>query len=446
MRNERPIQNIIAGRLPAGYKIPQNQQPAQPEGLTRIDIGTAFKNVAAYLKHVNARYDSPKKKIRGGVLATFLRVVDAYIRRNPYLQLLHDAPIPVRLNNYMLAAQLNCSNRTIINHLSKLERYGLLYKTFRGTNADYEITVDPRPLLNTITGGKILRVLAGGAPPRHPFGEKNFLHICTSMIPLVIRNIEGKQSEHNIQQSILSGVVVSEAHTNPLPPQSLNTLATFSCNQPEATATPVEKQEESTSEKEKKEGRRGAKSTIPTWQKALVLDFFKQLMKMLYPYRTYSDDMKREILNKIYFHVYAGFKADWPRERWEKYQVELFERIRLAKVWMERPLSPDKAHLYPEGKFLVNPLTYLDARTPYGFIATMDWLAITRKRKELMKCEIEVEKAMKEVLHSGGAINIYRKWQTKFKNKRLPEAIQMYEEAMSTLLQQIANQRNKDVN
>lgn len=434
-------------KLPQFSPIQHYNGPVQrePGHNPRMDIASVRANVNQYMKRFNARYQEyPAKRIRNGVMATFFRVCDAYIRQNPYLAKLTGAPVPVRLNNPLLASQLGISTRTVINHLAKLERYGFLQKTFRGTNADYEITVDPRSLLNDPLGGKFVAWAGAGGPAPHFPKAKIFPYISTRP-PVEIWNIGAKTVLIGDGTEKISGVVAPNTQANPSPLPYKPILDTLSCNQPEAPQSVVESQALSTVPEKKIKGA-APRRKIPGWQKAFVLDFFAYMMQMLYPFRTYSGDLKREILNKIYFDVYGAFQTKWDRKGWEQYQANLMERIRLAKDWLERPLPPDKAHLYKEGKFLVNPLTYLDAKTPYGFIKTHDWLVLTKKRRELVKAEWELQKAMKEILSDGDMLAIYRKWQTRFKNKRLPEAMVMFESAMASILQQLEIAKNNPPN
>lgn len=88
-------------------------------------------------------------------------------------------------------------------------------------------------------------------------------------------------------------------------------------------------------------------------------------------------------------------------------------------------LEGDKTKKYQTGKFLVNPITF-DNNCPYGFIQTEQWLLLQYKRKALIKAELELDKARKELLSDTDRLKVYRKWETRFKNKKLPEAEAMF--------------------
>ena len=44
----------------------------------------------------------------------------------------------------------------------------------------------------------------------------------------------------------------------------------------------------------------------------------------------------------------------------------------------------------------------------------------------MYKVEAELEKARREVLKDGDRLRMYRKWETRFKNKKLPEIMPMF--------------------
>ncbi|HYG14785.1 MAG TPA: hypothetical protein VEC12_03460 [Bacteroidia bacterium] len=97
------------------------------------------------------------------------------------------------------------------------------------------------------------------------------------------------------------------------------------------------------------------------------------------------------------------------------------------------PLTGGKAKEYKDGKFLVNPLTFLDKNCKYGFKNTAYWLDLRYKHRALIKAELELEKAAKEMLSDTDKLRVYRKWETRFKNKRLPEALELFYGTMANI-------------
>jgi hypothetical protein len=105
---------------------------------------------------------------------------------------------------------------------------------------------------------------------------------------------------------------------------------------------------------------------------------------------------------------------------------------------MVRPsLTPIQRKKYELGKFLVNPLTFLDRNCKYGFAQTAQWLVLAHQRKQLIKAELELDKARKEIITGTDSFNAYRKWEKRFKNKRLPEAQTMFYKAMADIQTQL---------
>ncbi|KAB2915147.1 MAG: helix-turn-helix transcriptional regulator [Bacteroidetes bacterium] len=416
-----------------------NTTDTTPLYFERIDITTARSNANKYIQQYNQKAPSKKEWIRGGVLATLMRVIDAFVRQNNFVGQLAGQSVPCRLNNCMLADQLKVDRRTIINHLNKLEKAGFLTKKFRGTYANYELTVSACVL---VSNNVLLEQI--NAPTTTPEPLEN-THNAKKVRPISlatnveISNMLPKPCELGDNPVENSGVPPASAPVN-------KALATISCHQPKVMCTGEKPQGLSTSQKEKKEGGGGAnfsggaaaKKHYPAWQIALVKTFYSYLITHLYPYRTYSADIERAILNKVFSHVYYGFKEPtYTRTDWEGYHEELLERVRLIKAWLDRPLPQYKAKQYEMGKFLVNPLTFLDRNCPYGFAQTAQWLVMAYQRKELIKAELELDKARKEIITGTDRLNVYRRWEKRFKNKKLPEAQTMFYKAMADIQNQL---------
>ncbi|MDL5051886.1 hypothetical protein QQ054_38430 [Oscillatoria amoena NRMC-F 0135] len=83
----------------------------------------------------------------------------------------------------------------------------------------------------------------------------------------------------------------------------------------------------------------------------------------------------------------------------------------------------------------------MTTNAPYGFIQTEQWLLLQYKRKALIKAELELDKARKELLTDTDRLKVYRKWETRFKNKKLPEAEVMFYHAMANIQKQWALQK-----
>jgi hypothetical protein len=235
-------------------QIPQNTAPCYgeiaPQSRQRLDITTARRNVARFVKHYNSTQPDKKQQIRGAVMATLMRICDAYVRQNNYTDTLSDAPVPCRLNNCMLASQLCVSRRTIINHLAKLQKVGVISKKFRGTNADYELIVSAEALL-----------YEEGAD--NPCIAKNLLQIS------LVTNLE-ISNKHPKGCELVENESVREEISGQPPTSAVDTTALelFSCDTIKAGVFAVENQTLSTVPQEKKEGLGGAatKKQFPSWQ------------------------------------------------------------------------------------------------------------------------------------------------------------------------------------
>ena len=431
--------------------LPQKEQPEpkEQEYLTRFDLRTAFCNADKYTAWYNSLHESVKDHIRGGTLATFYRVLEVFVRQNNYVQLLTDHSVPSRLNNCMLAYQLKVNRRTIINHLNKLEKAGFLTKTFRGTYADYEILINPAVLLNNPALNKAGIAKTGAAPAQDNEGietdaNADFPHNTKNVLSISLLEHLEKSNIPNTPCELVENPLASKEinEENSAQDAATNFRRHFSCYTPKASVDGVENRPLSTAKyREQNLAAGGAKinsskttkKKFPAWQLTMVQDFYCYAMPLLYPVHEFDPQMKAKILNKLFTGVYGGFKEpNFTRTHWEAYQKNLFERVNMVAVWKDKTLEGDKY------RFLVNPLTYFDNSCEYGFIKTEGWLIKKRKQMALVKAEIELEKACKEMVKGSDRLRIYGKWETRFKNKRLPEVMPIFYRAMAKIQQQLA--------
>ncbi|MDL5046964.1 winged helix-turn-helix domain-containing protein [Oscillatoria amoena NRMC-F 0135] len=338
----------------------QNTHPNPIDGFDyrRIDIAEVRKHLNQFVKDVNLKAASPKERIRGGLFLTLLKVCDAYVRQNNRVGCLTVNPIPCRMNNVRLAHLVKVDKRTILNHLSKLEKMGIVQKTFRGTKADYELTVpawillyDPQSPNNVLLETQPTSDGAENSAKAKNVRQSSLVHIL----------------EKSNTRSILCELGDNGVEDSGQPPLSATedkALGLFSCNTPKAGVV-VENPPLSTAVfPEQKPGGGAAAKKYPAWQLAMVLEFYRYAVSSLYPYHQFDGETERKIKNKLFGHVYGSFKQSLTRNEWEKYQQTLIQRVDLITAWKVRPLEGDKTKKYQTGKFLVNPITFFDNKCP----------------------------------------------------------------------------------
>lgn len=410
--------------------------PTSPqEYWTRLELKTAFSNIDKHITQYNRQHQDKKQHIRGGVLATLYRVAEAFVRQNHHIQQLQQHPVPCRLNNCMLAYQLKVNRRTIINHLNKLEQAGILTKTFRGTYADYEIQI-PAHILTSPKETNTTTATPHKAKKQPPIRPQQHLEK---------RNIQAKNSELVENPEKAARENTAQEPPQPLQGKKSNHRDTETGYNPKATEAREKSPTLSTAQKREHNlgAAGGAKKQTPAWQKAMVIELYRYAIPALYPYHEFSPETERSILNKLYNHVYGGFKDQtFTQKHWEEYQKTLLERIDMVADWKARPGEKDKQTGIAVEKFIVNPLTYFDINCAYGFVQTENWLLLKRRRLALYKAEAELEKARREVLKDGDRLRMYRKWETRFKNKKLPEVMPMFYRAMQRIQEQLTAVRH----
>ncbi len=435
MYTAKPQQHVVS------MKTAHNTQIDSIDGFDyrRIDISEVRKHLNQFVKDINTKATSPKERIRGGLFLTLLKVCDAYVRQNNRIGCLVTNPIPCRMNNVRLAHLVKVDKRTILNHLSKLEKLGIVHKTFRGTKADYELTVPAWILLYDPKNPN--SVLLDTQPvPACPENSDKAKNVRQSNL---VNSLEKSNTRSNTCELGDNGI--EDSGQPPLSAAEDKALGLFSCT-PLKAGMLVENPPLSTiAVPEQKLGGGVAAKNYPLWQLAMVQDFYCYAISTLYPYHQFDSETERKIKNKLFSHVYGGFRDSLTRKEWELYQQNLIQRVNLIAAWKERPLQGDKNKKYQEGKFLVNPITFFDNKCPYGFIQTEQWLLLQYKRKALIKAELELDKVRKEMLTDIDRLKVYRKWETRFKNKKLPEAEVMFYHAIVNIQKQWALQKQRVV-
>ena len=117
-----------------------------------INYSTCFKALDGYIKAFNSNKESLSEQVRQSAAATAKDIIKIYglflAKANGVENLTSDNLPPLRINNVQLAQMANCSTRTIQRHVKRLQQAGIIVnKVWRGTNASYELWINPKILL-----------------------------------------------------------------------------------------------------------------------------------------------------------------------------------------------------------------------------------------------------------------------------------------------------------
>ena len=124
-----------------------------------IHYATAFNALDTYVENYNSNTNSLSKQVRQAMILTTREIIKIYslslLKANNISSVdLQNLP-PLRTNNVQLAKKANASIRTIQRHISRLREANIITaKKWRGSKADYELSINPNILL--VTGKQVV--------------------------------------------------------------------------------------------------------------------------------------------------------------------------------------------------------------------------------------------------------------------------------------------------
>ena len=119
-----------------------------------IHYATAFNALDTYVENYNSNANSLSEQVRQAMILTTREIIKIYslslLKANSISSVdLQNLP-PLRTNNVQLAKKANASIRTIQRHISRLIEANIITaKKWRGSKADYELSINPNILLVT---------------------------------------------------------------------------------------------------------------------------------------------------------------------------------------------------------------------------------------------------------------------------------------------------------
>lgn len=117
-----------------------------------IHYPTAYKALDCFIDLFNEKAEKSSHKLRTGAVMTAKEIVRIYgislLKANGCQEIDKEKLPPLQTNNMQLAKLVKCSSRTIQRHIIKLHAAGFITnKIFRGSNANYELLINPQILL-----------------------------------------------------------------------------------------------------------------------------------------------------------------------------------------------------------------------------------------------------------------------------------------------------------
>ncbi|MEZ4991869.1 MAG: hypothetical protein R2824_15720 [Saprospiraceae bacterium] len=382
-------------------------------------------------KRLSEQLRSNHKKLAEYLLHIYRLAIDA---ENAFGEGIHqNRPLPLlRTNNQQLAAEMGCTDRTIINLRARLKAAGVIKREiFHGTNAQYEIEFSEQVLHLQHKGepdNAIHHFVPGAAPSQqHKPGTaaptpktgmtKSFRHTVTSTGPVTNQLIE--LSGANFQpepenQSVVAAQAVGDGGepvenapepvenpqmgigrvTKPELRTGYETAAPDGQNSPPVAARPPAEDLDPVTPPEfapdtVAEALAGLSEAAQTTIRRHLLVIWTCINLNLYPDKWISEgETERGQARLAEYFTYAH------PDGWPGGAAEIIERVMLVRKWIERGRKEDKKRWVPL------PADYFDFRNPTGFRATKKWYKDHMRAKAEIKANELLTKAVKEYLRS----------------------------------------------
>jgi hypothetical protein len=364
------------------------------------------------------------KAITGNVEATAERLVKNYIKewhkllKNVGAPALEDGLPPLRLTRPQLSSQRSIGERTVFNHLKKLQELGFLtHKRFRGSKHAFEVWIDPTLLFQAerinsdlFSGASYPQISANNsfsaptATATPPLQNPSFLAPTANFAAYKASNNssfeetekkEGGECGQGYAQSKHGdknhGNTEQPAQKPPSTTPEWQTSVVETVGKQEAGggapaspghASPGLGQRLKARLTKTDLERINQASRTQEQRRAILLgyveSFWSYAQKVLYPAKRFSDGENKLALNAIWQGVYNCGNQQMDEKEWDNYQRDLYERIQLASNYYAR--NQDKWIPAPYAEYKTGS-GYFDAANARGFSRTEEWLAENRKKK-----------------------------------------------------------------
>lgn len=387
-----------------------------------IHYPTAFKALDNFIDRFNEQAEKKTQRLRTGAVMTAKEIIRIYgislLKAGDIQQFTKDNLPTLQTNNQQLAKLVKCSSRTIQRHVARLRSAGIITnKTFHGSNANYELLINPEILLIREklsvdnTKQQLKQQLAN--PHKNLIDTINTNYSTTNCPHTYSCNTS------NIKNNIIIPVDKLKTSSLPLTAESLTSDVTgnLTGNAGEIVKEKFEKQIfrknfEEAGEIVSRAEPPGHRNVAPDSVRDNSLTLFTSLFWMMSRNLLYAnvDLTEHQVLiaKQLIYKLYEPVAT----EHLSKVHSQYIERIALVHKY----LSKDPK------RFVTLPYLYFNTNNPNGFVGTKKWFYDDQKRKEEIQCELVVSRLIRS----------YIKNDTKEPVKRVPR-LQLFRQCENTI-------------
>lgn len=304
-------------------------------------------------------------------------------------------PPSLLTNCVRLAKPCDCSDRTVRNHLRKLKELGVVATKFHGSNADFELWINPEILF----GEDALAAAENSEnTPQIAFkgiNPKDFPHTDTQiqifekekgskdMLVLHGENDQGQRGrtdQGDEAQNPHPGEAGREAQREMKPGGRRAAIAAHNAQLRQEKAQALLST---------------LQAPVPRLDARyieMLLEFWLYAWKVLYQKRDFSKEAQSEAIGAIAAGVYRDFQDERTPRQWADFQVYQLTKLDKAAKYFDSHLDaypPDPYSVYVKGK------GYFDPENLRGFVGIDAWMKKDSLKSEKNKLDYQQTKANK---------------------------------------------------
>jgi hypothetical protein len=352
-----------------------------------IHYPTAYKALDGYVDRYNASASNSTQKLKTATVAAAKEIIRIYgasllTKKQQGFPLPGHLP-PLRTNNQQLAGLIKCSSRSVQRYILKLRGASVITgKKFRGSNADYELWINPEILLVNHELGVNSPSSLLKTSPLNPaitqvkssfFGTKRTDRLLPYSGNIKNNNILNEGNSVHFFENDFSGNISGNTTGNTTGNTRKIALKNdpaenTGCAGPADGPTPFPEAGEQTAED---------KEVLN-----IYVDLFWLTAKnLLYKYTFITrkqEQTAKELIKVLYLHK----KDRDPQTVHDMY----IQRIRLAAEYVQKD---------PVKRFIPLPYIYFNLNNPKGFLGTEEWYWKGKKYKAAVNRELLLERLIK---------------------------------------------------
>ena len=388
-----------------------------------IHYPTAFKALDCFIDRFNEKAEKKSLRLRTGAVMTAKEIVRIYgislLKAGDVQQITNDNLPTLQTNNHQLAKLVKCSSRTIQRHIARLRSAGIITsKTFHGSNANYELLINPEILLikEKLSVENTKKQLKHNLEaPRQNTVDKGFSNTSTTNCPHTYSS-----NTSNIKNNII--IPVDNSSRSSLPLTLLSDAGYRSGNTTGNAGEIVQKKnekqvfekkfDEEAGEIVSRAAPSGHRNGEPEAVRGNSLTLFTSLFWMMSRNLLYAnvDLTEHQVLiaKQLIYKLYEPVAT----EHLSKVHSQYIERIALVHKYLQK--NPKR--------FVMLPYLYFNTNNPHGFVGTKKWFYDDQKHKEEVQRELVVSRLIRS----------YIKNETKEPAKRVPK-LQLFRQCENTI-------------